>query len=92
MLQRFHFEYVSSQINTCTPVKVLVVDDDALADAGIVQAVSEAVGARPGIHVHVGGGSRGGRRLRPEGTRKHITQCLMQINNTMHDRETADIS
>lgn len=28
---------------TCTPVKVLVVDDDTLANAGEIEAVSEAV-------------------------------------------------
>lgn len=39
-------------INTCSFVKVLIVDDDALADAGEIQAVSEAVGLGFGIHVH----------------------------------------
>lgn len=46
---------------TCAPVKVLVVDDDAVAHAGEVQAVSEAVGAAPGIHGCLAGGRQ--RRL-----------------------------
>lgn len=39
--------------NTCPSVKVFVVDDDALSHAGKIQTVSEAVGARLGIHNHV---------------------------------------
>lgn len=41
------------KINTCSSVEVLVVDDDALAHAGEIKAVSEAVGAGLGIHVHL---------------------------------------
>lgn len=37
---------------TGTTVEVLVVDDDAVADAGVVQAVSEAVGVSLGVHLH----------------------------------------
>lgn len=39
--------------NTCSSVKVFVVDDNALAHAGEIKTVSEAVGARLGIHIHV---------------------------------------
>lgn len=53
---------------TCAPVKVLVVDDDAVAHAGEVQAVSEAVIVALGIHFTVAGGRQ--RRLRPEPGKK----------------------
>lgn len=46
---------------TCAPVKVLVVDDDAVAHAGVVQAVSEAVAAALRIHFTLAGGRQ--RRL-----------------------------
>lgn len=38
--------------NTCSSVKVLVVNDDTLANAGVAEAVPEAMGLRLGIHLH----------------------------------------
>lgn len=69
---------------TCAPVKVLVVDDDAVAHAGEVQAVSEAVGVAPGIHVCLAGGRQ--RRLWPEpgGKRQRNKQKLFLINSHIY--------
>lgn len=44
---------------TCAPVEVLVVDDDAVAHAGEVQAVPEAVAAALGVHLTLAGGGQG---------------------------------
>lgn len=50
----------STTESTCAPVKVLVVDDDAVAHAGEVQAVSEAVGAAAlGVHHRLAAGRQG---------------------------------
>lgn len=38
--------------NTCSSVKVLVVDDDTLANAGVTETVPEAMGLRFGVHLH----------------------------------------
>lgn len=51
------------EVLTRAPVKVLVVDDDAVAHAGEVQAVPEAVGLSLGVHLTVAAG--GLRRLGP---------------------------
>lgn len=45
---------------TCAPVKVLVVDDDAVAHGGKVQAVSVAVRAALSIHLGLAGGRQRG--------------------------------
>lgn len=58
--------------NTCPSVKVFVVDDDALAHAGEIQTVSEAVGARLGIHIRVA-------RKRQRGPRPDGRQTATQV-------------
>lgn len=64
------------KINTCSSVKVFVVDDDALAHAGEMKAVSEAVGVGLGIHVHLA--RRRQRQSRPE-EQQTITPFLIQM-------------
>ena len=38
--------------HTGSPIKVLIVDDDTLSNAGEVKAISEAMGLQLGIHLH----------------------------------------
>lgn len=72
---------------TGASVEVLVVDDDALADAGEAEAVSEALGAGLGIHVHGALGGRG--NLRPDGSKQRQRQrASFQMHfHTQHERK-----
>lgn len=60
------FNWKRKEMLTGSFVKVLVVDDDALAQVGESQVVPEAVEGGLGVHVHVAAG-RGQRQPRPEG-------------------------
>lgn len=43
-----------NELKTCRSVEILIVDDDALAHAGVIKAVSEAVGLGLGLGLGLG--------------------------------------
>lgn len=74
--------------STCPPVEVFVVDDDAVAHAGEIQAVSEAVAPGLGIHVRLAGGRQ--RRARP-GAQNINTKLTFhtRITDILHTQDCA---